>query len=85
MVEKECTQCNGTGKEISDCEVCEGNGWVPDPKDGGTKTCPSCKDEDCSTCGGEGVVEVDEEDTGEGTPFAVDESAELVEAEEMED
>ena len=26
-----------------DCETCDGNGWVDDPSDGGTMTCPDCE------------------------------------------
>ena len=37
-----CTACNGTKQAVPDCEECEGNGWVPDPDDGGTMTCPEC-------------------------------------------
>lgn len=29
------------------CKECEGDGWVEDPSDGGTMTCPRCDgDED---------------------------------------
>lgn len=27
----------------ADCETCGGNGWVDDPSDGGTMTCPDCE------------------------------------------
>lgn len=49
-----CKHCNGTGKEFPDCPECEGRGWVDDPDDGGTMTCPECDDEPCSECDGEG-------------------------------
>lgn len=49
-----CKHCNGTGRAVPDCEVCEGNGWVDDPDDGGTMTCPECNDDKCDFCGGEG-------------------------------
>jgi DnaJ-class molecular chaperone len=28
-----------------DCETCDGAGWVSDPSDGGTMTCPDCEGE----------------------------------------
>jgi hypothetical protein len=30
---------------IEQCETCEGKGWVDDPSDGGTMTCPECGNE----------------------------------------
>lgn len=35
------------------CDMCDGNGWVEDPSDGGTMTCPECEGEtmECVTCG----------------------------------
>lgn len=51
-----CANCNGTGQAIPECEACNGNGWVEDPSDGGTMTCPECNDDKCDFCGGEGVA-----------------------------
>lgn len=45
-----CLNCEGTGKEFPDCEVCNGKGWVVDEKFGGTMTCPYCENEGCSWC-----------------------------------
>lgn len=53
-----CPECNGTGQLIPDCESCDGNGWVDDPSDGGTMTCPECGDEKCERCGGEKEIPV---------------------------
>lgn len=35
------------------CDTCKGNGWVYDPSDGGTMTCPECDGDvpECVTCG----------------------------------
>jgi hypothetical protein len=52
----ECPHCKNTGKEIPDCEECEGRGWVNDPLDDGTMTCPECDDETCSVCDGEKYI-----------------------------
>lgn len=49
-----CPDCDGTGMAVPDCEVCEAKGWVPDPKDGGTKCCPECDGDVCATCLGTG-------------------------------
>ena len=46
----DCPNCKGTGRAEPECEECEGNGWVDDPEDGGTMTCPSCLDLDCHHC-----------------------------------
>jgi hypothetical protein len=44
---KECTECGGTGYvEPLECNTCGRDGWVYDPSDGGTMTCPDC-DGDC--------------------------------------
>lgn len=59
MEPKECGNCNGTGYLFDECETCGRNGWVDDPKDGGTMTCPDCEgesEEKCDACDGEGVV-----------------------------
>jgi DnaJ-class molecular chaperone len=48
-----CPHCNGSGMEFPDCETCEGRGWVDDPSDGGTMSCPECYGETCSVCNGE--------------------------------
>lgn len=53
----ECPHCHGKKKEFPDCEECNGCGWVEDPEDGGTMTCPACNDEVCSECNGEGDVQ----------------------------
>lgn len=50
-----CPDCQGTGK-FFECEACHGNGWVEDPSDGGTMTCPECLDDPCETCGGTGEL-----------------------------
>lgn len=47
-----CEVCDGTGQAVPDCETCSGNGWVDDPEDGGTMTCPDCLDDKCESCGG---------------------------------
>lgn len=49
-----CTQCEGTMMEYPDCDTCGGQGWVDDPDDGGTMTCPECDAEPCSHCDGTG-------------------------------
>lgn len=49
-----CTPCEGTGQSVPDCEACDGNGWVDDPEDGGTMTCPECDDDKCDFCNGSG-------------------------------
>lgn len=53
----ECQHCKGTCVEFPECETCGGNGWVDDPDDGGTISCPECGGEKCSTCEGSGYVE----------------------------
>lgn len=53
----ECEFCDGTGKMIPNCETCEGKGWVNDPSDGGTMSCPVCDNEDCDICHGTGESE----------------------------
>ena len=49
-----CEACDGTGMAEPECECCQGNGWVDDPDDGGTMTCPECFGEKCAECGGNG-------------------------------
>lgn len=52
-----CDECNATGNLHYACEVCEGNGWVGDPSDGGVMACPECGGEaDCPECNGEGYL-----------------------------
>lgn len=51
-----CESCDGTGRAAPDCHTCAGAGWVDDPEDGGTMTCPQCDDEMCDVCGGSGHV-----------------------------
>lgn len=51
-----CPDCKGTGQFDPECEKCEGYGWVDDPSDGGTMTCPECDDQKCDTCKGDGYV-----------------------------
>jgi hypothetical protein len=46
----DCEHCQDTKLAHPDCETCEGNGWVDDPKDGGTMTCPECDGERCPHC-----------------------------------
>ncbi len=46
----DCPFCKGTGMANPDCETCEGNGWVEDEEDGGTKVCPDCDGEECQEC-----------------------------------
>lgn len=58
---KVCERCKGHGKDNEDCETCDGNGWVVDPDDGGTMTCPDCGNEDCPHCDGTGEVEANDE------------------------
>lgn len=53
-VDWKCTECGGTGMAVPDCETCAGNGWVDDPDDGGTMTCPDCLGDKCEACGGSG-------------------------------
>lgn len=50
----DCPDCAGTGKEMPDCSECHGGGWIDDPEDGGTMTCPECGDQKCETCNGSG-------------------------------
>lgn len=55
---KPCNKCDGTGRAHEECETCESNGWVDDPDDGGTMTCPDCQGESaelCLECEGTGV------------------------------
>jgi len=52
MSENSCNACGGTGRLV-DCDACDNNGWVPDPDDGGTMTCPGCygdAGESCPVC-----------------------------------
>lgn len=46
----DCSACHGTGMMFPDCDECNGYGWVPDPRDGGTKTCPKCDGAECEQC-----------------------------------
>jgi hypothetical protein len=39
-----CIPCGGTGTKGEDCPMCGGNGWLPDPTDGGTMRCDFCDD-----------------------------------------
>lgn len=52
-----CEACAGTGQAEPDCEECQGYGWVEDPSDGGTMTCPECHDEQCYECNGSGELD----------------------------
>lgn len=55
-----CRTCQGSGRKCA-CETCEGNGWVDDPSDGGTMTCPECNGEagePCVSCEGSGEGDV---------------------------
>lgn len=47
---EDCPTCRGTGQAEPDCEECGGNGWVEDEEDGGTMTCPGCRDAQCEEC-----------------------------------
>ncbi len=38
-----CPCCDGSGYENSECETCGRDGYVDDPSDGGTMTCPDCQ------------------------------------------
>lgn len=49
-----CEACDGSGQAEPNCEGCCGTGWVDDPEDGGTMTCPDCLDEKCERCQGSG-------------------------------
>lgn len=46
-----CPHCKDSNLEFPDCETCGGNGWVYDPSNGGTMTCPECQCEPCHLCG----------------------------------
>ena len=59
MNEYTCKHCEGTGYEFPNCDTCEGNGWVDDPDDSGTMTCPECNAESCSECDGTGEISDD--------------------------
>lgn len=50
QLRNECEDCRGTGMMFPDCEKCEGHGWVRDPSDGGTMSCPDCDGEYCNEC-----------------------------------
>ena len=67
---KDCGECDGTGLAMPEgCELCDSYGWVDDPSDGGTMTCPDCNGlagENCENPECEGgqiyeVLEVDDE------------------------
>lgn len=47
-----CEHCQDTQLEHPNCETCKGFGWIEDPSDGGTMSCPECDGEPCQTCGG---------------------------------
>ena len=49
--QEDCPHCEGTGREYPNCEICEGAGWIDDPSDGWTMTCPECEAENCHICG----------------------------------
>ena len=60
-----CKECNGSGRvnkawqDSEGCETCTNNGWVYDPSDGGTMTCPDCDGESaevCEPCDGTGWI-----------------------------
>jgi len=54
-----CKECGGGGRNGDECEDCDSYGYVDDPDDGGTMTCPSCdgySGENCLICDGEGVL-----------------------------
>ena len=51
-----CSSCNGSGRK-EECENCDNKGWVKDPSDDGTMTCPFCdgeSGEECKKCEGTG-------------------------------
>lgn len=53
-----CEACAATGSTHHDCEPCDGEGYVEDPSDGGTMTCPACGGHEyCPKCDGEGYLE----------------------------
>ena len=55
-----CDKCEGTGYADEYCETCERKGWVEDPLDGGTMTCPECDGESetlCEECDGTGQLD----------------------------
>lgn len=55
MLTEECPECLGTGKATPECPECDGRGWVEDPLDGGTMTCPECFGvTECEFCNGTG-------------------------------
>lgn len=52
-----CKKCDGTGRKDT-CDYCDNNGWVDDPSDGGTMTCPECygdSGKECLDCEGVGT------------------------------
>ena len=56
----ECKKCDGSGYTFPSCERCYRLGWVDDPSDGGTITCPECEGESierCKLCDGTGETE----------------------------
>jgi DnaJ-class molecular chaperone len=44
-----CPECQGTGRQ-DECAECNSYGWVDDPEDGGTMTCPGCNGDSCEDC-----------------------------------
>lgn len=49
-----CSECNGEGYEHQECETCGRDGWVEDPDDGGTMSCPECGGDSAEPCCAEG-------------------------------
>lgn len=54
MEDVKCKMCDGTGMADPDCPECEGCGWVEDPENGGTMSCPECGGDECAYCDGTG-------------------------------
>lgn len=67
VAREECENCRGTGMMYPDCNRCDGNGWIPDPSDGGTMVCPECDSETCDQCSDE----IDDASEGDQSPNAV--------------
>lgn len=48
---RDCEVCDGTGSAMPEgCVTCNDTGWVDDPSDGGTMTCPDCMGEAGEYC-----------------------------------